>query len=260
MRVSRCLPRRVSVKAPKESNDFLELNNCHAVWKSGAKVDFNMSVPLSVFNDRVVITKVLPLDSPAYLKDLEVGKVRDRQLAGMGDDLINGFNGLVSAYNSYKGLEHSFDELERAQEAYAQDRMRWAGESATRSLERNQIPATTWVNVPVPQDSFVSKPFKPLDVNLSSVSTTLRDYSDISNGYLHPIAADKNSTELSIEATTWTPVRSLSGCYGSVLFDMCWGVMQSRNEPAYCTGQLVQGVCSGFLLSVDTAYVFKEDQ
>lgn len=248
-------PKNMTIKAPDNSASVLNLGNCHAVWKSGARVDFDMSVPLDTFGKRVVVTKVLSLDSPGYAQDLEVGKKHNIKMAGAGAALMNSFNMLVGAYNNHESMEHSEKELERAYATAAKDRLNYAGKSAVYTMKRRSARTDEWVNIPMMDDSFISKPYQPVNALLSPGFTGSQIKQQSLESPFHPIELN---AEVGISPTLpveWVPIRSTAGCYGTVALDMCFGVMQGSAEPAYCSGALERGICKGVLLSVDSAHV-----
>lgn len=248
-------PKNMTIEAPEASAATLELGNCHAVWKSGARVDFDMSVPLDTFDQRVVITKVLPLNTPGYAADLEVGQKHNRAMAGALSAVMGSFNMLVGAYNNHKSMEHRANELERAQATFAQDRLDAAGKSAVYTVERMSADTGQWVNIPTMENTFVPKSYQPVNIGLSSGFSDPRIKSHNLDNPIHPIVHNKSvgiSPTLPVE---WVPVSSIAGCYGTVALDMCFGVMQGSDEPAYCSGQLERGICKELLLSVDSAHV-----
>ena len=251
-------PRYQFVNHPEKSAKSMALNNCYAEWASGARTEFNVEVPLDTYRNRVVVTKVLPIGSLNYEKDLDVGIERDIELLRAMENLKQSASMFASTaastYNAVESYNHSVKELENAEAFYRKEKMTNLVENFRYNQKIKSFDGR-WVPVPSNYKLYQYEPYEPFVLpNTLTITNELEQETSLENDQLvYPLAHAINEKSVSLGEAQYLPVKSVDGCYGSNLLDYCFGVLEGSNKPAYCTGKIEHGLCTGFILSIDDA-------
>lgn len=101
------IERRYDLTPDQKANQLFELDNCYAVWPSGARADINSAVPLDLYPKFVNIVSFRPTDVPDLDVDIAYGEKTLAARQKLDNDIQQLAGGVV-------GLTAGIYELNRA--------------------------------------------------------------------------------------------------------------------------------------------------
>lgn len=81
------IERHYDLTPDQKANQIFELDNCYALWPSGARVDINPAVPLDVHPSFVHVITLRPTDAPDLNTDIAYGEKTLAARQRLNDDL-----------------------------------------------------------------------------------------------------------------------------------------------------------------------------
>jgi hypothetical protein len=197
----------------QKKNNILSLDNCQALWPSGARTDVPSTIPLDQFPNFVHMLMERPSEAPDYEIDVKNGvrilaerqKLLDNFSAAVGGTIALGAdiqrqNKALKGYSGYESAQIN----PTLDNNSSHGRINW-----------------NWV-----QGQASSTQLPGVQPNFGIVES----------------AGNKASL---------TPVFPAASCVGTILVGKCYGKIMYAGIPQYCSGQMADGKCNGAVLFGD---------